>query len=98
MLTSTSMSAYDEMQDIIPTIRRAVYQFIYNRGEYGATMREVVDILGNGDYPTWSPRCTELYQQGAVVRVGKRQNRTGKTAHVLVAAPIAAKMAEKDAS
>lgn len=82
----TSVAAAEGIEPRAETLRRAVLEFLRQRGEQGATDEEIQDALampGN----TARPRRRELQMAGLVVDSGNtRETRSGRQAVIWVAA------------
>ncbi|HMA18779.1 MAG TPA: hypothetical protein VKS03_10095 [Thermoanaerobaculia bacterium] len=82
----TSEQAHERISESSSELRAKVYQFIWRRGEYGATTDEIAEALGL--YPNQiSGRISELaYRENSVIRTERtRRTRSGSHAAVVVA-------------
>lgn len=80
--SATSKAAAESMVKHAPTARARIFQFILERGEYGATDDEIETALGMS-HQTASARRYKLHREGALVRTDwKRPTRTGRQAFV----------------
>lgn len=86
--TETSAQAALSMEKAAPAIRERVLDFITARGMNGATADEVEAALC-GRHQTISARVNELARAMAIVPLGNRKTRSGRSAIVWVAATVA---------
>ena len=85
--SDTSRQAAESMEEIAPTIRQRVYNFVLNQGEFGTTDDEIEIALGL-THQTASARRRKLVQIGAVYKTEqRRKTRSGRNATVWRAIP-----------
>lgn len=83
---TTSLAAAESVAGNAGTRRRAVFEFLVERGARGGTDEEIIDHFGG---PTKAngirPRRVELVNAGAIMESGHRITRSGRQALVWVA-------------
>ena len=83
--TDTSQAAAESVRPSLKTVRSRVYEFIFERGNHGATCDEIqvaLELLAQ----TASARCNDLKRAKLIVDSGNRRpTRTGCSARVYVA-------------
>ena len=81
----TSLAAYESVKPYTPSIREIIYNWILERGEYGATRDEIFNHFGYR-MNTVTPRVRELLDEGRIIETDKfRLTTAGRKARVLVA-------------
>lgn len=79
-----SAAAFERIRDGLPLVRQAVFDFIRERGEHGATVHEVAAHLGKTPNAV-SGRLTELKADGWIERTDERR---GHAAVLVVASKV----------
>lgn len=83
----TSHDAALSLDEALPTLEARVLRALENAGDFGATIDELVDALGDLDKVTISPRLRPLCNKGLVRDLGaQRKGKSGRFQTVWVTA------------
>jgi hypothetical protein len=81
----THIEAYESIKPKMRSLQKIVFDAVRLSGSAGMTASEVIAATGLLDY-TARPRLTELFQDGKLIKAGRRKNERGNSETIYIAA------------